>query len=511
MNAELSNEANICEKNKYHWMWIAIYIVTSIITAIYLYCSYNNGSLVNSIILCAFIFIVIAFVQVFTTPIPLPPPETLPPEKRILQHERNEQCKSEQRQRWMIFSYGFMLVSILGVVYIFSSSYRSTAYESMNVTAPLAVFVGCSKDENARDIRCYEPKKETPPNGEKSHISAKGATPNGRQPTETNKGAWVINIGGYVSNHDDQNCQHGTGVCVVSGGIVVPLYVIIISLLGGSVSLTRRLPEYQVQASVGYVATDEKPKLSQHQFREYLVFQIVQFMSAPLLAILAYYLVDPANIVQTVALSFTAGFASETILLMIRGVTDKLMPSEAASTKVGSVTGVVTRDSRPVEKAEVFIGASPNLRTITDTSGHYVIGNIPVGEHSISFTLSTTEKKTETFKVEKPQAVVTMNAKFESPATAALEKVASITGIVTLDGKPVDKAEVVVDDATKPGAITDKTGRYTIKNIPLGSHTIKYVIPRGESKEPLSKTETVKLDLSQVEVTKDAVFVSAKS
>lgn len=71
------------------------------------------------------------------------------------------------------------------------------------------------------------------------------------------------------------------------GGLVIPLYLVILSLIGGAVSLTRRVPELQKQSDPSYTPAQNAPRLSPGILREYLVFQIVQFVSAPMLAAVA--------------------------------------------------------------------------------------------------------------------------------------------------------------------------------------------------------------------------------
>jgi Bacterial Ig-like domain (group 2) len=106
----------------------------------------------------------------------------------------------------------------------------------------------------------------------------------------------------------------------IRGGLVVPLYVIILSLIGGAVSMTRRVPEYQRRAM------SSQDPLTNQEARENLVFQIMQVFSAPLIAITAYYIVNPSSPLVSVVLGFGSGFASEPILLMIRGLVEKLSP-----------------------------------------------------------------------------------------------------------------------------------------------------------------------------------------
>jgi len=54
-------------------------------------------------------------------------------------------------------------------------------------------------------------------------------------------------------------------------------------------------------------------------------FQILQLLSAPLIAFAAYNLVTPSTLQASTALGFAAGFSSETILLAIRGLSDRLL------------------------------------------------------------------------------------------------------------------------------------------------------------------------------------------
>jgi hypothetical protein len=113
----------------------------------------------------------------------------------------------------------------------------------------------------------------------------------------------------------------------VRGGVVVPLYVIVLALFGSAVSMTRRVPEYQRRA------LDSQDPLTNVEAREYLVFQIMQVLSAPLIAITAYYIIKPDTMMTSVVLGFGSGFASEPILLMIRSLVEKLSPGKGPAPK----------------------------------------------------------------------------------------------------------------------------------------------------------------------------------
>ncbi len=118
---------------------------------------------------------------------------------------------------------------------------------------------------------------------------------------------------------------------VIHGGITVPLYFIIVALVGASISLTRRVPQYQKQF------LDNSKPFAASEMREHLVLQILQFLSAPFLAIAGYILLTPAGPTTSIPLAFVAGFSSETVLTMITSAIhnfDKSEKTEAGSTSV---------------------------------------------------------------------------------------------------------------------------------------------------------------------------------
>lgn len=130
---------------------------------------------------------------------------------------------------------------------------------------------------------------------------------------------WVANLGGVVRRSTEDKASGE-----INGGLVVPLYVVVLALFGGAISMTRRVPEYQRRAM------DSQDVLTNAEARESLVFQIMQVFTAPLIAVTAYYIILPDTPLKSVALGFGSGFASEPILLMIRALVDKLRPATAA-------------------------------------------------------------------------------------------------------------------------------------------------------------------------------------
>lgn len=108
----------------------------------------------------------------------------------------------------------------------------------------------------------------------------------------------------------------------IQGGLVVPLYVVVLALMGATVSMTRRVPEFQRRMTPG-----DPEFMSFDSARESMVFQIMQVASAPLIAVTSYYVVDPGSRASTIVLAFASGFSSETILLFIRAALEKIRPN----------------------------------------------------------------------------------------------------------------------------------------------------------------------------------------
>lgn len=423
--------ASVPTQIKNNWFWILAYSFNFAYFIVALIRANLGDASLTIPILPGMIFTCIIFVQIYSDQIESPAMEGLNQEQK----KKLEDKRSRQRDKWMIFAYGFMLLSLLMTFYPFITSFDKPNVTETFRDRPISIFVGCSLDSKLNNLSCFKSDSKSVDTQALAKHSAVADTDQqlNNQIAKDNDasttylqsaGAWVINIGGYVnkcsSNHPD---SYGKAVtCEVSGGLLIPLYFIILALMGGSISLTRRLPELQKQAGTEHIATEKQPKLTQYEFREYLIFQMVQFISAPFLAILAYYLIEPSNTTNAVALAFTAGFASETILLMVRSIANKISPGSRSGPQYGAVAGVVTLSDnsesfeKPAQKAEVLLSESPQIHSITDDKGFYILGNVPVGEHSISikYTIQINNNaeermKKDTVKIERAQAIVKKN------------------------------------------------------------------------------------------------------
>lgn len=409
-----------CGWMREYLFWTIAYVIALITTVLIggaLFSGEHSPSLREAVLffLSAILFFgAVRFVQIFTSCIDddnLEPPQL----ENVKLKEKQHQKLEIQKRSWLIFSYSFMLFALFAALLPFVFDVKERSVTDLG-KRPIAVFVGCvdysTDDEphSREELRCQfnktdssttNPSTITETNHKYSaigNLKTRTTTNEYAVITETYKpssseqgaitkttesqfhhysknGMWVINIGGMVSLCNvDIHC--------IRGGLSVPLYFVILALFGGAISLTRRIPEYQKQAYPKYTQVDEnRPKLKPNQLREYLVFQIVQFISAPFIAVVAYYLVVPESTVVSVTLGFAAGFASETILLMIRAVVDKLKPSTKRSIKFGSISGYIEHNGQPIKDANIRIIGHQGLDAKSNDSGAFVINNVPPGEH----------------------------------------------------------------------------------------------------------------------------------
>ncbi|MEM1362791.1 MAG: hypothetical protein AAGF94_13910 [Pseudomonadota bacterium] len=144
------------------------------------------------------------------------------------------------------------------------------------------------------------------------------------------------------------NLLPAAGLNRVTGGLVVPLFVVVLSLVGGAISMTRRLPEIQMLAAPSYrekvyeekfekwkKGLIERPRepIETVEARDLVIFQILQVITAPFLAMVVYASLEPDTAIGVVLIGFGAGFASEPLLMMLRKLIDRLANQETSVKK----------------------------------------------------------------------------------------------------------------------------------------------------------------------------------
>jgi hypothetical protein len=314
-----------------------------------------------------------------------------------------------KRTEAIVFSYVFTVLSLI-IPFGLTPIFNFVRQEKM-LTNPIGIVKGCvAQPEKAKgdqspqfhipaELRCdnntdqwlinvggtIEDRPAVSPQGQVASSQAAGSATEkkdegGKEPIENTTVA-----GPAPSGENDKGKQREVPLSKVSGGLVIPLYFVFLSLMGGAVSLARRVPEIQKRSEKDYVGTAKEPKLQPGEVREYLAFQIMQFITAPLIAVTAYHLVKPDSRDISVALGFSSGFASEAILLMIRGIVDKVKPVSGSKPLTGAVSGIVLDGStaKGIQKAAVSVVGNSSLKAVTDDKGHFVIEGIPVGECAV--------------------------------------------------------------------------------------------------------------------------------
>lgn len=160
--------------------------------------------------------------------------------------------------------------------------------------------------------------------------------PDGRPPTEAGAaGAAALRAGDAPPVKDEDGSMHAIDKWIdatrfapatVHGGLVVPWYVISLALMGATVSLARKVPEYQRRAIDVADDTMNGPRM-----REALEFEVLQVLSAPFIAITAFNLITPASMGSSAAIGFASGFSSEPLLMAIRSLVDRIVGRPAPS------------------------------------------------------------------------------------------------------------------------------------------------------------------------------------
>lgn len=208
---------------------------------------------------------------------------------------------------------------------------------------------------------------------------------------------WLVVVGGtygtdvVLAEKAATNAPPGGPHQIVEGGFVLPFYVLLLALIGAAISLTRRIPELQKRSEPGYVGTDDQPRLDNRTVREAVVFQIMQLITAPFIAMVAYYAIAPNGVASGIALAFMSGFGSELVLLQIRGVVEGLHPKSSVklgatstATGVGAISGaVVAVNGQPVSGVTVTVQSHSELTAMTDSGGTFTIEGVPPGDWTL--------------------------------------------------------------------------------------------------------------------------------
>jgi hypothetical protein len=197
----------------------------------------------------------------------------------------------------------------------------TTAFYLAQVESPVALVLGCvhykNPEDRANELACKDDRLAN---------------------------EWLVNIGGLVlqrlpygystpdvtappeSGTADKTTEWvddhvGTGLynlpaMTIHEGVTVPFYFILIALFGAAVSLARRVPEIQRR----YVNPNDH--LDAPGTRELLVSQILQFLSAPIIAITAYVVFAPNGPSSAVVLAFVSGFSSDAVIAAFKAIAD---------------------------------------------------------------------------------------------------------------------------------------------------------------------------------------------
>lgn len=207
----------------------------------------------------------------------------------------------------------------------------------------------------------------------------------------------LITLGGAIGKQQVTKAGKETGYFKVSGGYVIPMYIVDLALLGAIINIVRRLPEYQKRTHADFVATDSETPLQPYETRDFVVFQLLQLLSAPLLAMVAFYALAPHSLAAAVGIAFGAGLFSEALLLRIRAVIegpDETPTAAAPQATTGAVRVVASAAAggAPVPQAQVVLTRASAKQALgsglTDQNGVINFKDVLAGDVHVEVTSS---------------------------------------------------------------------------------------------------------------------------
>lgn len=320
----------------------------------------------------------------------------------------DKSCQAEQRASMFRFAYMFSLFSFALLVLPFTAMLRT--HETPPDAGPIRLLRACVQPQ--------------PPARSASGVPGPVDLCPDPLPAGAMSYPWLVSVGGVVA----QECGTGEFKCskpiappgasaasaaaaasataaspplyAVQGGFVVPFYVIVFSFVGGIVNLTRRIPEYQKRSSCNFAGTPTETPVTLLEAREFVVFQLMQLLSSPFVAMVAYYALEPKSIASAVGLAFISGFATESVLLLIRGMVNGLKPETTKTTASASTTtaqlhvvirrgGAASVDKTKVELRRLPLpNASPPLKAaVADAAGEVEFKGLASGSVWVVATL----------------------------------------------------------------------------------------------------------------------------
>jgi hypothetical protein len=213
----------------------------------------------------------------------------------------------------------------------------------------------------------------------------------------------------------------------IHGGLAVPWYFIMLAIMGAAVSMARRVPEYQRQVLIpntnGDAKTPSAPEepdgLSPRMVRELLVFQVLQVLSAPLIAITAYNTMLPSSRATSVALAFVSGFSSESVLLAIRALAEKIQPEMKTTT-----SSTLRSTSAAATAIATVVGGPPSGTNITLTA---TSSSLPTSPIIVRYTVQVGDDGTAIAKALAAQVNADATLKTANVSATAKEKTVTLT------------------------------------------------------------------------------------
>ena len=139
-------------------------------------------------------------------------------------------------------------------------------------------------------------------------------------------------------------------------------------------------------------------------------------------------------------------------------------------TAPGSVAGLVRLTGATVSGLVVTLAGQMTATATTDATGAYSFTNVKAGTYVVTAVAPSTAEGLQSMQI-------TVGTSFTAVPDLVLTPVGTILGTATLGGSTGNSGIAVVAQGTGAVAITDDSGSYTLRNVPIGARTITASLP----------------------------------
>lgn len=181
--------------------------------------------------------------------------------------------------------------------------------------------------------------------------------------------------------------------------------------------------------------------------------------------------IEPGALVTGTVLT-AGGRPEEGAVLTLQPVEDGLPATVQAArvaARAGVAPGTLTPAGAPADVAAAALAAAGLRVTSTDAAGRFAFAGVSAGDYLLEARAGNHLAATRTLRIDAPLAPATTDTTF---VDIALTPTGTFSGRATLWEATNHQSTVVYVNGTSAVAVTNATGDYLLRDVPIGNHTI---------------------------------------